>query len=53
MWQATINGDQFKPEMAPKDGAIRVQVLLGGGLLSDQTMQVQNYTSILTYNPSL
>ena len=53
LWQATINGNQFKPEMAPKDGAIRVQVLLGGGRLSDQTMLVQNYTSILNYNPSL
>lgn len=53
MWQATIDGNQFKPEMAPKDGAIRVQVLLGGGPLSDQTMLVQNYTAILNYNPSL
>jgi hypothetical protein len=48
-WKATIDGNQFKGDMAPKDGAMRVQVLVGGGVTSDQTFQVQKNTTELKF----
>jgi hypothetical protein len=48
-WKATIGGGQFKQAMAPKNGAMRVEVLLGGGPLCDQTVQLQKCTTGLRF----
>lgn len=42
-WKASIEGNQFKSDMAPKGGAMRVQVLVGGASTSDQTLVLQQY----------
>ena len=49
-WKATLAGDQFKGDMAPRSDAIRVQVLLGGRTSSDQTFVIQKYTTVLSFN---
>ena len=49
LWQAAISGTHFTSAMAPKDGAIRVQLLLGGKSISDQTLVLQNWTEALAY----
>jgi len=48
-WKATIGGGRFKREMAPKSGAMHVQVLLGGELISDQKVQLQKCTTELRF----
>ena len=48
-WKATIGGAQFKQGMAPKTGALHVEVLLGGDLLSDQKVQLQKCTTGLRF----
>jgi hypothetical protein len=48
-WKATIDGSQFKSDMAPKDGAVRVQVLVGGEPTSDQTFTALKHTTTLKY----
>ncbi len=48
-WQAAMSGTRFKSGMAPKDGAIRAQVLVGGQSISDQTLVLQNWTAALRY----
>jgi hypothetical protein len=49
MWKATIEGRHFEREMAPKNGAMRVQVLLGGDPISDQKVQLQKCTTGLHF----
>ena len=49
-WKATLTGDQFKGDMAPRSDAIRVQVLLGGRTISDQTFVIQRHTTVLSFN---
>jgi hypothetical protein len=44
---ATISGKQFQSAMAPQGGAIRVQILVGGKVISDQTFQVQTGATTL------
>jgi hypothetical protein len=48
-WKAKIEGGQFKSDMAPKDGSARVEVRLGGGPLSDQTFEIQQGKTGLTF----
>jgi hypothetical protein len=48
-WKAMIEGARFQGDMAPKQGAVRVQVLVGGGLVSDQTLTIQKYVTNLAY----
>ncbi len=48
-WEAAITGSQFTGGMVPKGGAARVQVLLGGTPISDQTVVLQKCTSTLSY----
>jgi hypothetical protein len=48
-WKATIGGAQFKRGMAPRTGALHVEVLLGGALLSDQKIQLQKCTTGLRF----
>ena len=49
-WTAVIEGGEFKTDMVPKAGEVHVQVLLGGGPISDQTLLIQEYQTALTYN---
>ncbi|MFZ3044677.1 MAG: hypothetical protein WA151_02085, partial [Desulfatirhabdiaceae bacterium] len=46
-WEACIDGEWFKSEMAPKEGAVQVKVLVGGAPTSDQTIQLKQYTAHL------
>jgi hypothetical protein len=48
-WDAAISASQFKGGMAPKGGAVRVQVLLGGTQISDQTVVLQKCTTDLRF----
>jgi len=48
-WHATIEESQFKGGMAPRDGAIRVELLLGGKRVSDQTLTLERWKTALTY----
>lgn len=48
-WRLQLSGAQFTDEMAPRDGAIRVQVKVGGVTTSDQTVQLSNTETGLTY----
>ena len=43
-WNTRIEGNQFKSDMAPKGGAMRVQVLVSGASTSDQTLVLQQYS---------
>ena len=48
-WHLHLEGSAFDSEMAPKNGEIRVQVLVGGVTTSDQTFQLSNTRMGLTY----
>ncbi len=48
-WHLHLEGSAFNSEMAPKNGEIRVQVLVGGVTTSDQTFQLSNTRMGLTY----
>jgi hypothetical protein len=48
-WKATIEGNQFKSDMAPKNGGQSVKVQVGGAPLSDQSFQIQQGKTGLTY----
>jgi hypothetical protein len=52
VWTAIIEGDQFNADMSPKGGALRVQFLVGGKRLSDQSLTLQTSTTALTYGES-
>jgi len=49
-WDATIKGAQFKTDMAPKRGTMKVKLLVGGGLLSDEAFVLQQFTTDLKYS---
>jgi len=49
-WAAVIEGREFKTDMVPKAGEVHVQVLLGSGPISDQTLLIQEHQTALTYN---
>jgi hypothetical protein len=51
-WTAIIQGDQFKAGMSPKSGALRVQLLVGGKQLNDQTLVLQTSATTLMYGES-
>lgn len=48
-WTANFEGGQFQSGMAPKGGAVRVQILLGGTQISDQTVVLQKCTTGLRF----
>ena len=48
-WHATVEESQFKGGMAPRDGVIRVELLLGGKRVSDQTLTLERWKTALTY----
>ena len=48
-WDVTIEESQFKADMAPKDGAMRVKLLLGGSQISDETFVLQKFTTELSF----
>jgi hypothetical protein len=48
-WKADLEGGQFQSGMAPKGGAVRVQILVGGTRISDQTVVIQKCTTELKY----
>ncbi len=52
IWKAAIMDNRFKGDMAPKGGEIRVQVLLGGAPISDQTFVIQRHMMALSFNPA-
>ncbi|MEW6367900.1 MAG: hypothetical protein AB1714_24990 [Acidobacteriota bacterium] len=49
-WKATIERAHFRSDMAPKKGAMRVQVLVGGRSFSDQTFQLKKHRTDLSYS---
>jgi hypothetical protein len=48
-WKAMVEGAQFKSDMAPRKGVLRVQLLVGGRSLSDQTLPLQKHKTLLAY----
>jgi hypothetical protein len=48
-WKATVEGGQFTSDMAPDGGTMRVEVLLGGKRVSDQTFDLDKHRTDLTY----
>lgn len=48
-WTATVGGGKFKSDMAPRNGAARVKILLGGKPLSDETFTIRQSTTSLRY----
>ena len=48
-WNATIEGNAFQAGMAPKGGTAEIQILIGGTVVSDQTLVIKKYLSKLSY----
>jgi len=48
-WTMSIQGNKFHRDMAPKGGVMRVQVRVGGAVSSDQTFQIDKYSTGLSY----
>ena len=48
-WQARIDEGLFDGEMAPKGGVMRIQMRVGGEELSDQTLTIEEYTTVLLF----
>jgi hypothetical protein len=48
-WKAAVEGEAFQGDMAPKAGDMRVEVLVGGALVSDQTLTIQKHVTSLSY----
>ncbi|MGR8935901.1 MAG: hypothetical protein ACU837_16205 [Gammaproteobacteria bacterium] len=46
-WEAYIEDSWFNGKMAPKKGAVRVQMRVGGEQVSDQTLKIENYSEVL------
>lgn len=51
-WQAYVYGDQFNSGMVPKGGEMHVQVFVGGTVSSDETFQIKQHSTSLTYGQS-
>ena len=48
-WEVLIVDDLFTGDMAPKKGSLQVQMLIGGEQVSDQTMELEEHSSMLNF----
>jgi len=48
-WKATIEDGAFQEAMAPQGGTAEIRILLGGEVVSDQTLVIEKHLSKLSY----
>ncbi len=49
LWELRIEPSEFKGDMAPRQGEVRMQMLVGGAPVSDQIVPIKDYSLILNF----